>query len=247
MDRRSFLKMATGTAAALAFPFEAFATTGGDGSFLDLAEAVRFRNQHPPKLDYGVGDFTAYTRATPEALEFLANQGWDHVFIGLAELDKNNARILARWDAAFSFTNLENLDTEVAAILSDGTGIRSFHRLIVVSPELARELAKTGSILDIRMDSISFDVANELARHPHELSLHSKIPPSEQVMHVLCSHAGYRLTIGGWDYQPDNALDSFVSPNADKTVSFYQYQAESGKWIDSVNIEEDINRWSTKK
>ena len=254
MDRRSFLQISAVTTVAIGFSRSAFVAAVGNGALLDIAEAVRFHEKNPPELGCASCDLDVYKRATPDALEYLANQGYNEfVYLGLAELDKNTARILARWDSALIFSNLKHLDTETAAILSDSTNIRAFNKLMI-SPEVAKELAWVNGILDLKMDSISVEVANELVRHPHELYLHTQMPPSEQVLHILCSHAGYRLRIGGWAYQPGNQIRSFEPPNGVKIVYFDHHQQfdcdqnkYDGEWFESVHIDEDIHRWHAER
>ena len=141
-----------------------------------------------------------------------------------------------------------SLDITIAHILSNTTNIRAFDNLKVISPEVAWELSWVNGILDLKLDRISLDVARALSRHQHELYLHTKLPPSEQVLSALCDHWGYHLEIGRWAYQPGNALCGFVSPNAGKAVYFDRYQNKlDGEWIESVHIGEDLERWRAKR
>ena len=62
---------------------------------------------------------------------------------------------------------------------------------------------------------------------------------SEQVLHVLCSHAGYMITMY-FGSSPDDALRNFVSPNAIKTVNFHQYKTKFDEdWTYTLHITED--------
>jgi len=263
MDRRSFLQRSVVTAAIIGFPCIAVATTGKDGTILDLAEAVRLMANKTPELtaynppeltEYFHLDLDRYLQATPDALEYLAGQGYyAMVSVGIAELDENNARILAKLDCnLLIFCNIKYLDSKVAAILSDSHITLSFERLMV-SQEVARELGRVAGHLELRMDSISLDVANELVTHSSKLNIFLRLPPSREVLHVLCSHAGYALIVF-WAYQPGNALLNLVLPNEVKTVHYKQYQffdyglhddelkKYDGEWFESVEIYEDFDR-----
>ena len=77
---------------------------------------------------------------------------------------------------------------------------------------------------------------------------------TNQMLHVLCGHAGYLLTIKGCLYQPGNPIRSFVSPNEVKVVYFDCYQQfdvvqnkYDGEWFESVHIDEDIHRWHAER
>lgn len=258
MNRRQFLTSVTVALSLATLPGKnVWAAVGGDGLMLDLAEAMKVHEQSPPNLFlysdgiYGSDDLdlSAYARATPEALEFLKSHGYNsRVEIGFVELGINIASVLGRWDASYTFTNLDHIDVDAAALLSDGNGIRSFDKLMNVPPELARELAKQDSILSLRMDSISLDVAGELVKQADMLYLELKVPPSESVLQILTTHAGHYLQIGGWETQLGNTLRNFEPTNTEKTVEFGQYQNEAGgKYMGWILIEEDLGLWVKKR
>lgn len=220
-----------------------------NNAILDLAEAMQFREENPLIRDHNEmmpdADLSAYTRATPEGLEYLAKQGYSSfAFIGLESLDKENAEALAAWDAFFVFSNIQHLDTEVAAILVAGGNQLAFERL-VIGVEVARELARLNSLLALTLDSLPTEVAIELARHPHELHLHLDIPPSDQVLHALCDHAGYRLSVC-WERPPGSLPRDFLSSNPNKAVLSSNRNKkvfmmpklidETGQWFENVYI-----------
>lgn len=248
INRRQFIKSLATVLTLTILPSRCvFAIGERDSSFLDLAEAKRFVENNPNGIESDFScsipiDLSAYTRATTEGLEYIAAQGYNSfVDLGLSSLNKKQARILAKWDAAFHFTNLEQLDTEVAAILSEGGGGRHFENPMTFTPEIARKLAKSRGQLALTMDSISLEVANELANHSHELYLKIKMPPSVQILEALCKHAGYYVSITEWECQPDNELQSFKSPNDVKAVSIKQDKNKAGNWIQSATIiQEDL-------
>lgn len=210
-------------------------------NMLDLAEAVRFHDFNPPVLGsklYFVADLSEYTQTTPEALKYLAqktNGYCDFVNVGLTCLDKEQAAALIDWGATLCFVNLERLDVEIAAILAEGTNILVFENLEGISPTVARELANLNSILDISLDSISLDVANELIKHPHELRLAIRKPPSAQLLTALSRHAGCRLHVT-WERQAESAPCPFAPMNAKKVFIIPSYQEEVGKWFENVYI-----------
>lgn len=208
---------------------------------LDLAKAVRFNDCNTPILGsklYFVADLSEYTQATSEALKYLVQQSKDYcdfVNVGLTSLDKEQAAALIDWGATLCFVNLERLDAEVATILAEGTNILAFESLGEISPTVARELAKLNSILDISLDSISLDVANELIKHPHELRLAIRKPPSAQLLTALSRHAGYRLHVT-WERQSESPPCPFALTNAKKVFIIPCYQEEVGKWFENVYI-----------
>lgn len=218
-------------------------------AILDLAEAMRFREVNPLIPDHNemmpVADLSVYTRATPDGLEYLAKQGYNSfAFIGLESLDNNNAGALAAWDAFLIFLNIQHLDTEVASILVAGCNQLAFERLMI-GVEVARELARLNSLLALKLDSLSIEVAIELARHPHEMDLSLKIPPSDQVLDALCGHAGYRLSVS-WERPPGNLPRDFLSSNPNKAILSPNQKKkvfmmpklikETGQWFENVYI-----------
>lgn len=215
-------------------------------AILDLAEAMRFReaNAHIPDHNEIV-DLSAYTHAAPDGLEYLAKQGYNSfVYIGLENLNKKNAEALAGWDAFFVFSNIQHVDTEVAAILVAGGNSLAFEKLWI-DVEIAHELARLNSLLSLKLDNLLIEVAIELARHPRELILQLNIPPSDQVLHALCDHAGYRLSVS-WkrpqgclprDFLSSNPNKAVLSSNKRKKVFMKpQLIEETGEWIENVHI-----------
>lgn len=244
LNRRQFVESLTATLALTMLSAKKIWAHGcRDESMLDLAEAVRFSEQNPPELGdsklFIVADLSDYTRATPEALVFLAQYAHEScslVNVGLNKLDQSNARALVDWDAFCCFTRLESLDAEVAAILSDGNNALIFENLRVVSSAVAKELAKLNAILDLSLDSISLDVAHELIKHPHELGLELKMPPSDQLLNALCNHSGYRLRVT-WERSVGSAPCCFLSPNDNKKVFVLpRFYKGAGQWFENVYI-----------
>jgi len=251
--RQLFKSLATALTHTMLSVRDVVAIGERDSSFLDLAEAKRFVENNPNGIESDIScsipiDLSAYTQATPEALEYIAAQGYNSfVDLGLSTLNNKQAQILAKWDAAFSFTNLGQLDTEVADILSEGDGRRHFEKPMAVTPEIARRLAKFRGPLALKMDSISLEVANELANHSHELYLKIKVPPSVQILAALCRHVGYYVSVTEWECQPDNELQNFKSPNGVKDVSIEQFKNKAGNWIQSATIQESLCQWERKR
>lgn len=213
-----------------------------EGSMLDLAEAVRFREQNPPAFGnskfFMVADLSDYTQATPEAIEYLAKnapEGCSFVVVGLAELNVQNAKALAGWDNFLCFTNLQVLDVEVSAILSEGGSQLCFEGLKAISPEVAGALAASDNLLHLELDSLTIEVANELNKHSHELVLVLKTPPSGQLLNVLCGHAGYRLHVT-WERPPGSEPYRFNSPNDKKAFVVSRLYKPSGEWFENVYI-----------
>lgn len=210
-------------------------------ALLDLAEAIEFREENPPVLDHNGMmpdvNLSKYTRATPDALEFLAKQGYNaFVFIGLEKLDRKNAMALASWDAFLCFSNIDYLNTEIATILVDGGNALDLGNLREIGVDVARELAKSNNLLGLSLNDISIEVASELARHPHELFLYLNIPPSDQVLHVLCNHAGYKLWVT-WERPPGSQPREFLSSNQSKRVFLRPTLIEeTGQWFENVCI-----------
>lgn len=211
-----------------------------NNAILDLAEAMRFHKGNPLIRDHNEmmpdADLSAYTQATPDGLEYLAKQGYNSfAFIGLESLDKRNAEVLAAWDAFFVFSNIQHMDTEVAAILVAGGNQLAFDRLRI-DVEVARELARLNSLLSLTLDSLSIEVAIELARHPHEMDLSLKIPPSDQVLYALCNHAGYRLAVD-WERPPGSLPRDLLPSNKNKKVFVMPTLIEeTGQWLERVYI-----------
>lgn len=208
---------------------------------LDLAEAIEFREKNPPALDHNGMmpdvNLSKYTQATPDALGFLAKQGYDSfVFIGLESLSKENAMALASWDGFFCFSNIGYLDNEIATILVAGGNALHFDDLWEIDVELARKLAKLNNVLGLSLNSLSNEVAIELAQHTHELDLNLKTPPSDYVLHTLCSHAGYRLG-AHWERAHGSPACNFLSSNQRKKVFVIpRLIKETGQWLENVYI-----------
>jgi len=250
MKRRSILKLAAGIWFSIGCqPMALAVTNASQEKTLNLAEALRIADKFPPASTY-VLELSNYKYATPDALTYLASQFKEHkhyISLGLTKIDKITALILENWEAEFiDFANLESLDVEVAEILSNAYSTLHFDRMQTISNEVAKELANTNGMLILTMDSISGAVAKELAKHRSELMLDSNIPPSRQVMGMLCDHQGYYLRLGGWNIKPEY-FNNFESPNFEKTIRFGQHQAESGEWQYWVYVREDIDRWVEKK
>lgn len=210
--------------------------------FLDLAEAIKFCEKNPLIRDprttlMSTADLSAYTQATPEALGFLAKQGYDSfVFIGLESLSKENAMVLASWDGFFCFSNIDYLDNEIAAILVAGGNALHFDGHREISVELARKIAKLNNILGLSLNSLSIEVAIELAQHTHELNLNLTTPPSDYVLHTLCGHAGYRLGVH-WKRAHGSPACNFLSSNQRKKVFVIpRLIGETGEWLESVYV-----------
>jgi hypothetical protein len=91
--------------------------------YLSLAEARSIAENCSSHEFPGLLDVSAYSQADPEALEYLAQHGeWFHWYLGLACLDSQQAKILARWDGNICFHNLAYLDREVAAVFGKFQG-----------------------------------------------------------------------------------------------------------------------------
>lgn len=208
---------------------------------LDLAEAMEFREKNPLILDCNGTmpdvNLSKYTLATPEALEFLAKQGYDSfVFIGLESLSKENAMALASWDAFLCFSNIGHLDNEIAAILVAGGNQLHFDGLLEIDVELARELAKLNNVLGLSLNRLSIEVAAELAQHTHELDLSLTTSPSDYVLHTLCGHAGHRLGVH-WERAHGSPACNFLSSNQSKKVFVMpRLIEETGQWLENVYI-----------
>lgn len=229
LNRRQFIKSLAAALALTVFPYRnGWALCCRDDALLDFAAAIRFREKNPFVLNsYRCDDLSSYTRATPEALNYLAKPEFNAittikqdqldkrlVIVGMEKLDKKNALALADWNAVVAFINLEYLDADVAAIISGGSNDLIFENLSEISPTAARELAKL----------------------PHSLSLHLKATPSEQTLHTLCNHAGNDL-FATWECQPYSALCCFSSSNKKKKVIFeLPIRRPEGKWTQRVNI-----------
>lgn len=206
---------------------------------LDLAEAQRIVEDVPPSYDNGDLDLSAYIDGTPEALKFLAKQGYNgFVSIGFVELDKAAARVLTEWDAFLIFSNIRNLDVEVAAILSEGQNSLAFKSgsLGSISPELAKELAKMRFFLSLRLERLSLEAARELVKHPHELTLLLDTPPDKEILRTLCFHAGYRLHVN-WKRPLGDAPCEMPSYNQNKKVFLLpHFNEQTERWLENVYI-----------
>lgn len=213
-----------------------------DQGMLDLAEAMRFKLRNPPEFGdskfFMVADLSDYPKATPEAIEYLAKnspEGCGWVVIGLYSLDAQNAKVLAEWDNFLCFTSLQSLDVEAAAILAESGSQLCFEGLKAISPEVASALAMSNNLLDLELDSLTIEIANELTKHSHELILKLKMPPSEQLLNALCGHAGYRLYVT-WERPIGSEPCRFNSPNDKKALVVSRLYKSSGRWFENVYI-----------
>lgn len=214
---------------------------GRDAALLDMAAAEQFLRMNPVITDINGmssdADLRPYKQATPEALTFLARQGYDSfVFLGLEWLPKKNAEALAEWDAFLCFNNLHHLDVECASILVSSGNQLAFESLREIGVRVARELARMNTMLCLNLENLSIKVANKLVRHSHELSFSLDTPPSDQVLHRLCDHAGYRLDVS-W-LRPLSSLPcEFLSSNPNKKVFVIpKFVEETGQWFENVYI-----------
>ncbi|MDP4028405.1 MAG: hypothetical protein Q8P42_05495 [Gallionella sp.] len=212
-----------------------------DMPILDLPEALLFYECNPPvpgsKL-YFVADLSAYKQATPEALEYLAlktRDSCDFVNFGLTNLDRDQAAAIIKWAAAICFVNLEKLDAKVAAILVAADQIMVLDKLNEIDPELAGVFAKLNGILDLTLESLSLEVANELIKHQHELFLTLKVSPSGELLSKLSKHEGYRLHVT-WERQAGNSPCQFVLSTSKKVVIGSSFHADAGKWFEDLFI-----------
>ncbi len=208
---------------------------------LDLTTAIEIRKAIPPVLDR-IGfipdvDLSAYTQATPEALTFLANQGYPpFVYLGLKYLSNKNAHVLAGWAVFLVFTNLKKLEIEAARILVSGQSQLTFECQMDVSTNLAYELASLNNLLNLRLEQLSVEVATELAKHSHELYLDLITPPTELVMLALCEHMGYRLSVT-WERRAGESPYKFSPQKNNKKVFVIpRLVKETGVWIENVYI-----------
>jgi len=208
---------------------------------LDLTTAIEIRKAIPPVLDR-LGfipdvDLSAFTQATPEALTFLANQGYPpFVYIGLKYLSNENAQVLAGWAVFIVFTNLGKLEIEAARILVSGQSQLAFECQMDVDANLACELASLNNLLNLRLERLSVKVATELAKHSHELYLNLISPPSELVMLALCEHTGYRLSVTWERRAGESPYKVPPQKNNKKVFVIPQFVNETGAWFENVYI-----------
>jgi hypothetical protein len=241
-NRRKFLTSMTALLSLTMLPGKnSWAMGLGDGALLDMAEAVKFREANPIILVQNRirpdTDLSLYKRATPDALEFLAKQGYNlFVFFELESLDKRNAEALAGWEAYFFFSNLQHIDVEAAAILASSNNPFSFGGLRVIGVDVARELSKSNGLLHFELDSLSVEVARELARHGDNLGFVLVSPPSDQVLNVLSDHSGFSLDVR-WVRPTGSPPREYLSPNQNKKVFVRpDFIEETGEWFENISI-----------
>lgn len=168
------------------------------GKLLDLAEARGFVDNYQVTEEAYELDLSAYKRVTPSAIGFLALQESYYEFdvvLGIECLDDYVANALVQWSpCCIIFEDLRCLSESVILIFSKSYSYLKFRNLNEISALTAKLLAGI-QLLNLRLENISMEVANELIKQDGELSLSLISPPDESILHVLSHHAGSGITI----------------------------------------------------
>lgn len=189
------------------------------GRYLNLEEAYSIcRWNHPTGECDDFLDLSAYSQASPEALELLATQGHRAgVIFGLTSVSVENAAVIANWGVIVEFTNLARLGRETAALFNNYPAPVSISGLDSIEVEDALELSTGPYVLSITCRDVpSLEIVKVLAKHQGEVHLSCLgEPPMEVQRALLYEHQGYRTSI---NFPTNSDVNKYSYLNWFKTI-----------------------------
>lgn len=237
--RRQFIECALGvlggamTSHSLGMPtiFRPVSDLGVASGTLDLPEAKRLDMISElvvtSKFQPGAGfaRLWQYTKATPEAIEYISNRNCTSLNLGIHEIDQDIVKILQSWEGLeyLRLNRLKTLSPECAKDLCGvGAGLRlGLVELNSVSVPLARELAKNDGWLSVSLPSASQGAIGELLKHQGKTELDLMVEPSYEDAIAIAHHSGSSLILTLPPEGPSLSLARALSSNSAKNIEMW--------------------------
>ncbi len=251
--RRQFMECALGvlggamTSHSLGMPtiFLPVSDLGLASGTLDLPEAKRLdmigELVVTSKFQPGAGfaRLWQYTKATPEAIEYLSNKNCTSLNLGIHEIDQDIVKILQSWES-LEYLRLNRLKTLSPECAKDLCGVGADLRLGLVeldsvSVPLARELAKNQGWLYVGLPSSSVGAIGELSKHQGKTGLDLMIEPSYEDAIAIAHHRGSSLILTLPPEGPSPSLVRALSSNLSRKVEIQHY-GDSAYAFSSIEI-----------
>lgn len=168
-------------------------------NILNLAEAMSISARNPPSDEFAdCIDLSGYTQADLNAFEYLARQGdRQTILIGLNNLDVQVASVITSFCHNIILENLPHLGLEAARMLTNTMNVLEIKGLVDIEPAVAGVLANHRCALYLSISGrLNSEISDELVKHNHEMFLTVAIAPDISVQEaLLSSYAGYELTL----------------------------------------------------